>query len=197
MSQLLESIYLNHGEFRNLSYHEARMRGASRDLFNKELTLELTTILTELKFPSQGLYKTRIIYDTEIRKIEFVPYEVSPIQTLKFVHSDTISYVHKFLDRSTLHKLFIQRDDADDILIVKKGFITDTYYANIIFRKEDIWYTPRTCLLKGTMRQYLLDAGFIAESDIDVNNYLHYQSFKLINSMLGMESQEVPVTAIS
>lgn len=173
------------------------MRGASRDLFNKELTLELTTILTGMEFPPQGLYKTRIIYDTEVRKIEFVPYEVSPIQSLKFVHSDTISYVHKFLDRSVLQKLFIQRGDADDILIVKNGFITDTYYANIIFRNKDVWHTPRTCLLKGTMRQYLLDAGLIVEADIDVNNYLHYQSFKLINSMLGMDGPEVPVASIS
>lgn len=197
MSQLLESIYLKHGEFRNLSYHESRMRDASRDLFKKELTIELASTLTEMDYPSQGVYKTRIVYDTKIRMIEFVPYQVNPIRSLKIVHSDTISYEHKFLDRSTLHQLFNQRGDADDILIVKNGFITDTYYANIIFRKEDAWYTPRTCLLKGTMRQYLLDAGLIAEADIDVNNYLNYQSFKLINSMLGVEGQEVRVASIS
>lgn len=197
MSQLLESIYLNHGEFRNLFYHQSRMIDASRDLFKKELTIELRSLLTEMDYPSQGVYKTRIVYDTEIRKIEFVPYQVNPIQSLKIVHSDTISYEHKFLDRTALHKLFSQRGHADDILIVKKGFITDTYYANIIFRSKDVWYTPRTCLLKGTMRQYLLDAGLIVEADIDVNNYLTYQSFKLINSMSGVDGQEVPVSSIS
>jgi len=197
MSQLLESIYLNHGEFRNLSYHEARMRGASRDIFKKELTIELRSLLTEMDYPSQGVYKTRIVYDTEIRKIEFVPYQVNPIQSLKIVHSDTISYEHKFLDRAALHKLFSQRGDADDILIVKQGFITDTYYANIIFRKADVWYTPRKCLLKGTMRQYLLDTSLIVEADIDVSDYLNYESFKLINSMLGVEGQELSVMAIS
>jgi 4-amino-4-deoxychorismate lyase len=197
MSQLLESIYLNHGEFRNLSYHQSRMRDASRDLFKKKLTIELGSLLTEMDYPSQGVYKTRIVYDTEIRMIEFVPYEVNSIRSLKIVRSDTISYEHKFLDRSTLHELFNQRGDADDILIVKNGFITDSYYANIIFRKEDAWYTPRTCLLKGTMRQYLLDAGLLVEADIDVNNYLHYQSFKLINAMLGVEGREVPIASIS
>jgi 4-amino-4-deoxychorismate lyase len=196
MSRLLESIYLNDGVFRNLSYHEARMTKSWYEVFKKERVVELAHILTGMKFPSKGFYKTRIIYDTEIRKIEFVPYVVNPIRSLKFIHCDTISYEHKYQDRSSLHSLYEQRQEADDIVIIKKGFITDTYYANIIFKKDQVWYTPKHYLLNGTMRQYLLDSGLIVEGEININNYKQFNSCKMINSMLGMDGDEIPIGSI-
>jgi 4-amino-4-deoxychorismate lyase len=197
MSLLLESIYLNDGAFRNLSYHEERMRKSMRDLFNIEMKIDLGTLLTGMKFSPIGLYKTRIIYDTEIRKVEFVPYIVNPVRSLKLLHSDSISYEHKFLDRSFLHNLYDQRGEADDVLVVKNGFITDTSYANIIFKKNDLWYVPEHYLLKGTMRQYLLEKGMISEAVIDENNYTQYQSCKLINSMLAMDGEEISIELVS
>ncbi len=196
MFPLLESIYLNDGVFRNLSYHEERMKESTRDLFKREIRSDLTTLLTGMKIPSKGLYKTRVIYDTEIQKIEFVPYIISPVRSLRLVHSNTITYDHKLQDRSSLHQLYEQREDADDILIVKNGFITDTFYANVIFKKDDAWHTPKHYLLKGTMRQYLLDEGKIVEADITVDNYNYYQSTKLINAMLGMDGNEISIESI-
>jgi 4-amino-4-deoxychorismate lyase len=196
MSQLLESIYLNDGVFRNLSYHEERMKKSMRDIFKREMTIELSTLLSGMKFPSTGLYKTRIIYDTKIRKIEFVPYILTPVRSLKLIHSDSISYKHKFLDRSSLHSLYDQRGKADDVLMVKNGFITDTYYANIIFKKNSLWYTPKHYLLNGTMRQYLLEKGMIMEAVIDEKNYTLYQSCKLINSMLAMDGEEISIELV-
>ena len=197
MSQLLESIYLNNGVFRNLSYHEQRMRKSMRDLFDLEMTIELSTLLTGMKFPLTGLYKTRIIYDAEIRKIEFVPYVVNPVRSLKLIHSDGISYEHKFLDRSSLNSLYDQRGKSDDVLMLKNGFIMDTYYANIIFKKDNLWYTPKHYLLNGTMRQYLLEKGVIWEAVIDENNYTQYQSCKLINSMLAMDAEEISIELVN
>lgn len=196
MSRLLESIYLNDGLFRNLSYHEERMKKSIRDIFNMEMAIELSTLLIGMKFPSTGLYKTRIIYDTEIRKIEFVPYLITPVRSLKLIHSDVISYEHKFLDRSSLQSVYDQRGKADDVLMVKNGFITDTYYANIIFKKDNLWYTPKHYLLKGTMRQYLLEKGMILEAVIDEKNYTQYQSCKLINSMLAMNGEEISIELV-
>lgn len=197
MSLLLESVYLKDGEFRNLAYHEVRMKKSSLHLFKNEIHIELSNLLAGMKIPSRGLFKTRIMYDTQIHQIEFVPYVINPVRSLKLVQSNTITYDHKFQDRSLLHQLYEQRKDADDILIVKNEFITDTYYANIIFKKDDIWYTPRHYLLKGTMRQYLLETEEIKEAEITIDSFRQYESCKLINAMLGMDGEEISMESIT
>ncbi len=197
MSLLIESIYLKDGEFRNLAYHEVRMRRSLLFLFKNEIQIDLSNFLAGMKIPSKGLFKTRILYDTEIHQIEFVPYVINPVRSLKLVQSNTITYDHKFQDRSSLHHLYEQRKDADDILVVRNGFITDTYYANIIFKKNDLWYTPLHYLLPGSMRHYLLDAGKIKEAEITIDSYRHYESCKLINAMLGMDGEEISMESIT
>jgi 4-amino-4-deoxychorismate lyase len=172
------------------------MRKSLHNLFNSNTALELNTYFKKLDIPLIGLYKTRVIYDREIREVEFVPYVVKPVSSLKLIHSDTVSYDYKFLDRTALNDLYSQRGNADDVLIVKNGYITDTSYANIIFKKAHHWYTPTHCLLKGTMRESLLDAGLIKETKIDSNNYLQFESFKLINSMLASDAEEISIESI-
>ncbi len=182
--------------FRNMKYHEARMYKTASELFQHELNFDLNSYLHSLKFPTLGLYKTRLVYDVEIRKVEFVPYIVRPIRTLKLVSSDSISYEYKYLDRTALDGLYQQRGDADEILITRNGLITDASYANVIFRLNDNWYTPQSCLLKGTMRQFLLDSGKIKKAVINVENYRQYESVKLINSMLGLDGNEISIASI-
>jgi 4-amino-4-deoxychorismate lyase len=196
MSLLLESIYLKDGLFRNLHYHEKRMQRAWRELFNKTELIDLTGYLNSLSFPAKGIVKTRVIYDTEVRQVEFVPYQVKPVRSLQLISSDAINYVHKLMNRTDLHQLYDKRGGADDILIVKDGFITDSSYANVAFKKGNEWYTPQHCLLNGTMRQYLLDQGMIKEAMINDKNFVAYESVKLINAMLGWEGEEIALQAI-
>jgi 4-amino-4-deoxychorismate lyase len=196
MSLFLESIYLNNGEFRNLEYHESRMRASSHFVFNNNKGFNLSELKRE-SFPSIGLFKIRVIYDTEIRTVECVPYEVRSVNSLKLVHDNEILYDHKFLDRSKLEYLYSLRGDADDVLIVKNGLMTDSFYANMIFKKDENWFTPNSYLLKGTMRQSLLNRGVIREAVITVENYTQYQSCKLINSMIGMDGPEIPFEKVS
>ena len=195
MSQLLESIYLNNGEFRNLEYHESRMQHSSHVIFNSNKEFNLSELMKE-SFPSVGLYKVRVVYDTAIKNIEVVPYEVRPVNSLKLVHDNNVLYDHKFLDRTKLELLYSLRGKADDILIVKNGMITDSFYANVIFKKDKNWFTPTSYLLNGTMRQNLMAEGVIKEATITVENYHRYQSCKLINAMLGVDSSEIPIEAI-
>jgi 4-amino-4-deoxychorismate lyase len=196
MYPLLETIYLLDGAFRNLPYHEARMSNSINAISHRDIAIDLKGYLNSIHVPASGLFKTRIIYETEIRKVEFVPYTIKPVQSLKLVHSDAIEYDHKFLDRSLLQDLFSQRGELDEILIVKNGFITDTSYSNVIFKKGKKWFTPKHYLLNGTMRKYLLDNGKISEAVIDVHNYLEYESVKLVNAMLGMEGEEISIKCI-
>jgi len=196
MSLLLESIYLNDGKFRNLTYHESRMRNSMEALQQSTNSINLEDLFSNILVPSSGLFKTRVIYDSEIRKVEFVPYRMRTIQSLKLIHDNSISYRYKFLDRAGLDMLFAKRDTADDVLIVKDGMITDSWYANAIFKKEGRWFTPDAYLLNGTMRQSLLDAGLITETRIAVSDLKQYQSARLINSMLGMDGPEIQMGSI-
>jgi 4-amino-4-deoxychorismate lyase len=196
MCQLLESIYLKDGEFRNLLYHEERMQLSTKAVFNSNQKVDLSALKNEA-FPPTGLYKVRVVYDTQIRNVEFVPYEVRPVNSLKLVYDNDINYHHKFLDRTKLEHLYSLRGKADDILIVKNGLITDSFYANVIFKKGGNWFTPASYLLNGTMRQNWLDKNIIKEAVITVENFRQYQSCKLINAMLGMDNPEIPIEAIS
>jgi 4-amino-4-deoxychorismate lyase len=197
MYQLLESIYLKDGVFRNLHYHEARMRASALALNGTHLNINLASLLAQQSLPAFGMYKTRILYTKMIDVIEFVPYRAKTVHSIKLIHDDHISYSHKLSDRTRLTELYALRGVSDDILIVKNELITDSYYGNVVFKQNNVWYTPQSYLLKGTMRQSLLEAGLIKEADISLNNYMQFESLKIINAMLGMESQEIPVTAIS
>ena len=66
--------------------------------------------------------------------------------------------------------LYDLRNDCDDILIVKRGMVTDSSYANIVFRRGKRWYTPWSALLKGTMRLNLLERNKIYEEEIRVED---------------------------
>jgi|JI10StandDraft_1071094.scaffolds.fasta_scaffold12378_4 4-amino-4-deoxychorismate lyase len=196
MSRLIESIYLKDGEFRNLKYHQLRMESSSKELFGVPNNWTLENKLQSSEYPESGLYKVRVIYDKEVKQIEFVPYLLKPVQSLKLISSDTISYAHKFENRQTLNELYQQRGKCDDIIIVRNGFVTDASYANLIFRKGDEWFTPATFLLAGTMRAFLLDSHRIKSTEIRVEDIVKYDSYKLINAMLGMEAPEIPLSSI-
>lgn len=89
-----------------------------------------------------------------------------------------------------------QKQSCDDILIVKNGFVTDSSISNIIFFDGYKWVTPDTPLLKGTMRQFLLEAAEIKEETITVQNLTTFTSFRLINAMLGFDGPEIDVSKI-
>lgn len=115
------------------------------------------------------------------------PYTIRKIQTFKLVHNNDIDYSKKFADRSVLDSLVQQKGDCDEILIVQNGLITDTSFSNIIFKKENVWVTPKTPLLKGTCRARLLEKGIIEPADIEISHLKQFSHFMLINAMLDFD----------
>ena len=196
MSLLIETIRLCDGVFNNLTYHQIRMNRAFKEVFQKEVSWKLEEMLQTQKFPTKGLYRCRVSYDSENKEVEFVSYEVKPIKTLKQVYDDTISYAHKFKDRKNIEQLFAKRGDCDDILIIRKGWVTDTFYANIIFKKDNLWFTPSSCLLQGTMRQYLIDQNEVRVMDIREEDILQFETFKLVNAMLLDGGPEIGISKL-
>ena len=196
MSLLFESIKLKNGECLNLFYHEQRMNRSLKALWGLQGNIDLEEILRNEETPEQGLYKCRILYDDRSTKVEFVPYEVRPVRTLRVVENDQISYEFKYNDRKAINRLFELRKNCDDILIVKHGMVTDSSIANIVFKRDKKWYTPGAPLLKGTMRSKLLELNLIKEEEIRLKDIYNFESFKLINAMLEFESGELDVSNI-
>ena len=196
MSRLIESIKLLDGQFQNLFYHEQRMIRSLEELFGVEQDINLEKLLSSLEVPEKGLYKCRIVYDDNKTDIEFVPYQPRQIQSLKLVHHTRISYEFKFAERKTIDKLYSQRGNCDDILIIKGDKVTDSSISNIIFRSGSNWFTPFHPLLKGTMRQKLIEQSKIQPEKILESDIPSFQSFKLINSMMEFDGPEIEVSNI-
>lgn len=196
MSLLIESIKLLNGEFYNLFYHEQRMRRSLQMLCGIDEDVNLERFLKELNYPASGFFKCRITYDENSKDVEFIPYEIRPVRTLKIVEHDRITYDYKYKNRRTLDKLFKQREACDDILIIRKGLVTDTSYANIAFRKNKTWITPWSPLLKGTMRQKLIENNHLKVEEIARDNINSFEACKLFNAMLEFDGPEIDVKNI-
>lgn len=195
MSLLIETIKVVDGKYYNLFYHEQRMIRSLEKLCGVEEDVVLDEFLQALDTPQRGVFKCRLVYDDQTKEVEFVPYTIRPVKTLKLVESG-INYEFKYTDRKQIDKLFEQRDGCDDILIIKKGEVTDASYANIVFKRDDEWITPWSPLLKGTMRQKLIEENKIIPEKILLTDISSFKSFKLINAMLGFDAPEIDVSNI-
>ncbi len=197
MSQYFETIQLLNGELKNLEFHQERFertRSEKLGLKNHPLLVEVIQLPRGLE---QGVLKCRVIYKKEIERIEYEPHRTHKIRSLKLVFSDTIEYGFKYTDRNELELLFHQREDCDDILVVKKGCITDSFYANVVFWDGKMWMTPDTPLLPGTMRASLLKKGLIMEGRITPEDLAGFQKLKLINAMNDLQgAPEIPIDSI-
>lgn len=196
MSLLLESIKLVDGELRNLFYHERRMNRALKVLCGAHEHFDLERFFENLDLPTKGLYKCRMIYDDFSRDVEFIPYQYQTINSLRVVEHDRVSYEFKYADRKVLNRLYELRKNCDDILIVKRGYVTDTSYANIMFRRGKTWYTPWSALLKGTMRASLLERNLVMEEDIRIEDIKTFDAFKLVNAMWEFDAPELDISKI-
>ncbi len=187
MCRLLEAIKVKNRILQNIEYHNERLNRTRHKLFGKKDFIDLGEIIKIPEDLPPGIFKCRIVYDIEILSIEFQLYNPKPIRRLKIVECNDIDYEYKYADRTLLNKLLKEKGNADDILIVKNGFITDTSFSNIIFFDGQKWVTPSTPLLKGTKREKLLNEGKIFEIPIMKSDLKKFHYAKVINAMLDME----------
>ena len=182
-SLLLETIKIENGEIHNLSYHQQRCDSTRETLFNSTDILNLIDVITP---PQKGLYRCRILYAKTLHSVEYIPYTSKDIHSIKIVKSD-IKYNFKYANRDAFIGLLTKHNDVDEILIEKDGYLSDITIANIAFYREGTWYTPATPLLQGTMRQKLLDDGFLQLKDIKKDDLHQYTQVALINAMIGFK----------
>ena len=171
MCRFIETIHIECGRIYRLDYHIRRMAATMHSVFGKGDAMCLPGLLVPEKYKE----RTRC-------RIE---------------HDDEIDYSLKSVDRSSLDRLFGCRGQADEILIVKNGLLTDTSIANIALWDGYRWSTPRIPLLAGTNRQYLLDNGIIHEADIRADDLGNYSKIRLFNAMIEFGEVELDCRMIS
>lgn len=193
--RFIESIRVCNGAFCSLEWHLQRMRQTAA---HWQYPLDLSLFPEEVsEEASSGVFKCRIVYDTQIREITYSPYQPRMIHSLKLVDGGTLDYTFKYEDRSALMRLTRQKGICDDVLITKDGYITDTSYSNVVLENSEGLFVPHTCLLNGTRRQRLLTEGIVQERPIRPADLNQYNRLYLINTLIGLEENiSLPVSAI-
>jgi len=182
MSQFIESVCFD-GGYRNLSYHQHRVDKTFETYFPWEDPLSIRTLLPSLDVP--GKHKVRIVYDDSAHKVEVSAYFPAPLNSMRLVTDNLIEYGLKSTNRKRLLQLK-ENAQVDDIIIVKKGFVTDGSISNLAFWNGKQWVTPATYLLNGVKRRSLLKSGNLIEKEIKESDINQYEKVTLINAMLDL-----------
>ena len=187
MCQFIESIRVIDGEVKLLHYHQQRVERTLKACGGDGKMLNLEAVLEGMTF-GKGVYKARIVYDAHgvVKDRSAALYRMRIIERLKLITDSEITYEMKSVDRSRLEALAAQKGEADEIVIVKEGRITDTSYSNVALYDGKKWDTPARPLLRGTMRQHLIDEGQIVEAEIGVEDLDRYEKIALINAMMPL-----------
>ena len=183
MSLFFETIKVQNGVSYNLPFHQQRLNYTIEKNFQKKSTISLKNFISPPK--DNLLYRCKVIYDYEIKSVNFYPYTPKTIKSFKIIHSN-IKYPFKYADRTSIDELFSKRDGLDEILIVdEKGFLKDTSIANIAIKKDGAWFTPRNPLLFGTMREKFIEDNILIQKDIKLKDIENIDSFAIMNAMIG------------
>lgn len=184
MIQLLETIKIENGTALFLDFHTERLNQTRKLLFQCHDTIGLKNYIHPPD--SVETYRCRLIYSKTIETIEYHLYKNNRhFNTLKIIENNEIDYPFKFLNRESLNQLTQLKGAADDILIIKQGWVTDTSLANICFLYQNQWVTPSKPLLKGTTRERLLREQQIVEAEIRLPDLKHFSKIALMNALIG------------
>lgn len=184
--QLLETIYLQDGQWQNIAYHNQRFNETKKAIFGNKETTDLTDSIEIPNEYKSGKFRCRVIYEREIESVDFIKYQLKAIKNLKLIDIGNWNYQYKYADRSFLTHLLVENSNADEVIMTKNGFITDCTIANLAFYDGENWFTPSTPLLKGTKRSQLLAKGLITEREIRVEDISRYEGVCLINCFLNL-----------
>ncbi len=195
MYPFVESICIKDGAIGLLDYHQARLDRTFERFYMGCQPHDLVRIFSQKEILG-GWIKARVLYNDESYKIEMADYQMRNLRSLQLTESNSVDYSYKTTDRNMLDVLYSKRGEADDILIVKEGKVTDAYTANVAFFDGSQWYTPKTYLLNGVKRQYLLDTGKLKEIDISPVDIVRYKKVSLINAMLDLGQMELSTKSI-
>ncbi|MDA3818903.1 MAG: aminotransferase class IV [Candidatus Delongbacteria bacterium] len=189
MYQFIESIRIENGNAPLIEYHQHRYNQCLKAHFKHAKPVPLSHIADKYA-NKQSNWKLRIEYDHKIRNAQCIPYRPRRIKHFRLVYDDQIDYAWKYSNRKAFEKLKSLYHEDEEIIIVKNNLITDSSYANLAFYAAPHWYTPKHPLLKGVMRQYLLDHNSIKTANITPGQLKQFELFCQINAMLDIDATQ-------
>lgn len=186
---LFETVAVERGEILNLDYHQMRYEQALHQYygrkvlpFNLQEILQKSTALLTLK-RSEPLIRCRIDYNDQDYRLQCFAYQRKVFRSFQPVICDHINYGLKFSDRRIFAELLRQKGKHDEIIIIKQGLVTDCTIGNLLFRKNQQWFTPEAPLLNGTQRAKLLAEKRIQTLNIKRQDIAQFDEIRLINAM--------------
>ena len=181
MFLFFETLLIKDKKINNLTYHNARLNDTIKQNFNIDSRLDLANFID---IEDDKELRCKVIYDRSIKEILYYPIKKQIFKRFKLIDSDIV-YDFKYLDRSKLDNLYKQKEDCDDIIIIKNDLLTDTTIANIAYFDGKDWITPKTPLLKGSMRAYMLKNKLLLEKDVKIEDIKKAKKIALINAIIG------------
>ncbi len=190
MFPLFETICIKEGKICKAELHQARYEKSYQQYYHE---FPKDNIIASIHIPNEfkkGLVKAKISYNQNENIVEYSRYSIQNIKTIQLVRNDEIDYTLKYSNRDKIDELYQMRGKCDDVLIVKKSFITDTSYCNIVFFDGEKWITPDLPLLKGVERESLLKNKKIISQRIKEHDLTNFTHFKLINAVRSFDVVE-------
>ena len=174
--EYFETIKCEDNEIFNLDYHNKRVAN----------TIGLNINLQEYVYPpTNELLRCKVIYnENEIINVLYFPYIKREIKSFKILFDDKVEYSKKYVNREKLDELFLKKENCDEIIIIKNNIVTDTSIANIAIYYENSWITSKNCLLKGTIRNRLIEEKILIEKDISLEMLKDTSRIALMNAMI-------------
>lgn len=179
MQTYFETIKCDDFKAYHLDYHKQRIAHTVGMNFNIE---------EYLYPPCEKLYRCKLLYNQEkIIDIQYHLYTPRVQKKFKIIYDNDISYKYKSTNRDQLDQLFLLKENSDEIIIVKNGYVTDTSIANIALYIDNQWITPKTPLLYGTTRARYLEKNILKENDISVSMLKNASKIALLNAMIDFK----------
>ena len=197
MYQFFESIKVEDQQVFLLDLHQKRVDETFASFGEDVPSLNLSEIIKAMEIDEDGLYKLRISYDIQRNfKTQLIPYAIPETDDFQLVIDNNLVYGFKSEDRKRFQTLK-EKSPAEEVIIVQNGSVTDTTFSNILFLKNKEWFTPKTYLLNGVMRQDLLQKKKIKETEITLDTLKEYSHFQLINAMNDFDDMFIyPISKI-
>jgi len=184
MPRLLETISLRNGTLENLEYHQQRVDKALQH-FKSAQKIHLQTLLQDAPITKEQL-RCRIVYNNKSIDISYHPYKVRDFKTFKLIElPSSFEYSFKYANREYFDTLHTSYPEYDEFILHKDGLVVECSIANLAFEFEGRLYTPQNVLLKGTMREKLLNEKKIITKDISLQSIQSHTTFYMLNAMLG------------
>jgi 4-amino-4-deoxychorismate lyase len=195
MYPLVESVRIENRQLHHVELHNQRINLARQVIYKQYQPIDINSLVKIPEWITNDRYKCRITFYPEKSEYSITPYHQREINTLKIITDDTIDYSFKNENRFQLDAAYSRRENCDDIIIIKKGHLTDAWAANIILFDGKNWITPDTPLLRGVQREFLLQEVVIIEKEVKLDHLPSFQTIKLINAMIDFE--RAPVINVS